>query len=105
MFFKSKYGDLLSEYELREHEKKMQTKGPLSLLATAISEKRQIVVNLRSNRKLIADVIAYDKHLNLVLDNAVEVHQTTGRNKKSKDRRIGKMFLRGDNVIVVVLLE
>ena len=102
--FKQKYSNLLTEYENREYEKKQHKHGPLSLLYQAVEEKKKVLVALRNNRKIVADVVAYDKHFNLVLENALEIYRTTGKNKVQKERELGKMFLRGDNVILVVLL-
>lgn len=102
--FKQKYNDLLSNYEIREYEKKQHYEGPLSLLNEAVKQKREVFINLRSNRKIVAGVVAYDKHMNMVLERAVEIYKETGNKTQPRERKLGKMFLRGDNVVVVVLL-
>eukprot|EP00866_Antonospora_locustae_P001988 jgi/Antlo1/1988/2208 len=102
--FKHKYNDLLSNYEIREYERKHHCEGPLSLLNEAVKQKREVFINLRSNRKIVAGVVAYDKHMNMVLERAVEIYKEAGSRNQSKERKLGKMFLRGDNVVVVVLM-
>ena len=84
--------------------------GPLSLLLRAVKENTQVLINCRNNHKLLARVKAFDRHCNMVLENVREMWTEvpkTGRGKKkaqpvNKDRKISKMFLRGDSVILVV---
>ena len=85
--------------------------GPLSLLSTAVSTSSPILINLRNNRKLLARVKAFDRHMNMVLEGVTEMWTERGggggKGKKksrgvNKDRLIAKMFLRGDSVILVV---
>lgn len=70
----------------------------------------QILISIRNNRKLLARCKAFDRHFNMVLENVKEMWTDTpkladGSKGKpvNKDRFISKMFLRGDNVILVVL--
>ena len=85
--------------------------GPLSLLSTAVSTSSPVLINLRNNRKLLARVKAFDRHMNMLLEGVTEMwterSSNTGKGKKksrgvNKDRLIAKMFLRGDSVILVV---
>ena len=70
----------------------------------------QVLINLRNNRKLLARVKAYDRHLNMVLEHVKEMWvegPKKGKGKKkgkavNKDRYISKMFLRGDSIIVIL---
>uniref|UniRef100_A0A7S0ZFB3 Small nuclear ribonucleoprotein Sm D2 n=1 Tax=Timspurckia oligopyrenoides TaxID=708627 RepID=A0A7S0ZFB3_9RHOD len=84
-------------------------KGPLSVLVECVKHELQVLINLRSNRKLLAKVKAFDRHFNMVLEDVKEMWIETpkssqGRKAKPihKDRYISKMFLRGDSVILVL---
>lgn len=105
----------MSQVELRELEAQEWANGPMSQLTKAVKEKTQILVSSRNNRKLLANVKAFDRHFNLVLENVREVWtersvKRGGALKKkkknktpiNKDRFISKMFLRGDSVILIV---
>ena len=84
--------------------------GPLSLLLDAVKKNSQVLINCRNGHKLLARVKAFDRHMNMVLENVKEVWTElpkTGKGKKksrpvNKDRFISKMFLRGDSVIIVL---
>ena len=100
----------LTEYEIGVLETHDFTAGPLSLLQTAVRTHVQVLISCRNNRKLLARVKAFDRHCNMVLENAKEMWSETPRLSNgqkgqavNKDRFISKMFLRGDSVILVVL--
>jgi len=82
--------------------------GPLSVLVSAIKTNSQVLVNCRNNRKLLGRIKAFDRHLNLLLENVKEVWTEQNGQKKSrmhannKDRFISKLFLRGDSIILVL---
>lgn len=63
-----------------------------------------MLISLRNNHKLIAKVKAFDRHCNLILVNVKEMWEENGENKKKvlRERFIGKLFVRGDSVIVIV---
>jgi len=99
----------LSEAELAELEVFEFHNGPLSVLNTAVSNHDQVLISLRNNRKLLARIKAFDRHSNMVLINVKEMWTETpmsasGKKGKpiNKDRFISKMFLRGDNVVLVL---
>ena len=57
----------------------------------------------------MARVKAFDRHLNMVLENACEIWTEMPKKNKGKrakpvnrERYISKMFLRGDSVILVI---
>merc|ERR1712032_531668 len=91
-----------SENELRS--------GPFSVLYNAVKRNIQILVNLRNNHKILGRIKAYDRHMNLLLEDVKEMWTDNlkgGKKSKkgmavNKDRYISKMFLRGDSVILVV---
>uniref|UniRef100_A0A7R9WNI9 Small nuclear ribonucleoprotein Sm D2 n=1 Tax=Craspedostauros australis TaxID=1486917 RepID=A0A7R9WNI9_9STRA len=84
--------------------------GPFTVLYNAVRGNTQILVNVRNNHKLLGRVKAYDRHMNLLLEDVKEMWTETskgGKGKKrgksiNKDRYISKMFLRGDSVILIV---
>eukprot|EP01070_Trichotokara_eunicae_P002611 Trichotokara_eunicae@DN2764_c0_g1_i2.p1 len=89
-------------------EKDNPLKGPFSLLSECVKDNSQVLVNCRNNRKLLARVKAFDRHLNLLLTDVkemwTEVPKGGGKRKKpqNKHRAISKLFLRGDSVIIIL---
>ena len=86
------------EYEISVLEEHEFTSGPLSILQTAVRGHRQVLISCRNNRKLLARVKAFDRHFNMVLENAKEMWTETPRTaagKKgkpvAKDRFVSKM--------------
>ena len=82
--------------------------GPLSVLVSAIKTNSQVLINCRNNRKLLGRVKAFDRHLNLLVENVKEVWTERNEIKESrmatinKARFISKLFLRGDSSILVL---
>ncbi len=66
---------------------------PLDLLNG--SKGKEVLVRLKGDRELVGTLLAFDIHINLVLDNAKEMEN--GSQKKS----IGLAFLRGDTIIYI----
>ena len=66
---------------------------PLDLLNN--SKGKEILVQLKNDRQLVGTLLAFDIHINIVLDNAREVVE--GENKRS----MGLTFLRGDTIIFI----
>lgn len=83
--------------------------GPLCLLKDAVKKKNHILIYCRNNRKLYGQLRAFDRHMNMVLENIIEIWTEVAKNKKGSkansrnmERHISKLFLRGDSVILVV---
>src|SRR5690349_20042004 len=79
--------------------------GPLSLLKEAVMKDSQILIYCRNNREMLCRVRAFDRHMNMVLENVVEIWTEMskgGKKHNNKERFLNKMFLRGDSVIVVL---
>ena len=83
--------------------------GPLSLLKDAVKKNSQILVYCRNNSKILARIRAFDRHMNMVLENVCEIWTEVSKGNKgkkthpkNKERFISKMFLRGDSVILVL---
>lgn len=81
--------------------------GPFSTLLESVRSRDQIVVSLRNNRKILGRVKAFDRHLNMVLEDVCEtwVEKPKGAPKAShipRERFFTKLFLRGDSVVYVL---
>mmetsp|Transcript_12947 Transcript_12947/g.27952 ORF Transcript_12947/g.27952 Transcript_12947/m.27952 type:complete len:111 (-) Transcript_12947:267-599(-) len=84
--------------------------GPFSVLYKAVQGNTQVLVNVRNNHKILGRVKAYDRHMNLLLEDVKEMwteYSKGGKGRRrgtstNKDRYVSKMFLRGDSVILVV---
>jgi small nuclear ribonucleoprotein len=66
---------------------------PLDLLNA--SKGKEILVQLKSDRQLTGTLLAFDIHVNVVLDNAKEIEDNEVK------RSIGLTFLRGDTIIYI----
>lgn len=89
---------MCSEYEVAQVEEHELTTGPLSILQTAVRSRTQVLISCRNNRKILARVKAFDRHCNMVLENAKEMWTETPRlangapgRKVNKDRFISKL--------------
>lgn len=57
--------------------------GPLSILQQSVVNHTQILINCRNNKKLLGRVKAFDRHLNMVLENVREIwKESPGKSKK-----------------------
>ncbi|ODV94671.1 hypothetical protein PACTADRAFT_59086 [Pachysolen tannophilus NRRL Y-2460] len=94
----------LTDLELIKLEEYEFNNGPMSILTNAIKQQSTILISLRNNHKLICKVKSFDRHCNMILENVKEIWEEIGENKKKilKERFISKLFLRGDNVIVIL---
>jgi len=66
---------------------------PLDLLNT--SKGKEVLVRLKGDKEIVGTLLAFDIHINLVLDNVKEME--VGVQKKS----LGLTFLRGDTIIYI----
>lgn len=66
---------------------------PLDLLNA--SRGKEVLVQLKGDKQYAGTLMAFDIHINVVLDNAKELHE--GQVKKN----IGITFLRGDTIIYI----
>ena len=64
------------------------------------------MVSCRHNKKLVGRVRGFDRHFNMVLENVKELWTESTKGKKgvatNKTRHISKLFVRGDNVILIL---
>jgi len=66
---------------------------PLDLLNT--SKGKEVLVRLKDDKEFVGTLLAFDIHINLVMDNVKEMEN--GSQKKS----LGLTFLRGDTIIYI----
>ena len=66
---------------------------PLDLLNQ--SKGKEILVQLKSDKQLVGTLLAFDIHINIVLDNAKEMQSNEVK------RSIGLTFLRGDTIVFI----
>ena len=66
---------------------------PLDLLNN--SKGKDILVQLKGEKQFVGTLVAFDIHINVVLDNAKEMQN--GEMKRS----IGLTFLRGDTIVFI----
>ncbi|EAN88704.1 putative small nuclear ribonucleoprotein SmD2 [Trypanosoma cruzi] len=85
----------------KEFLKTTVSEGPFSVLDSAMRNGTRVFIQSRFNKSLVATVVAFDKHFNLVLRDVVELAMV---NKQQKERSIRNMFLRGGSVVFIVKL-
>ena len=66
---------------------------PLDVLNNA--KGKEVLVQLKNNRQMVGTLLAFDIHINTVLDNAKEIVEGDER------RNMGLTFLRGDTIIFI----
>jgi len=68
---------------------------PLDVLEKSLNQK--LLLLLKDSRNIEGKLLGYDEFMNLVLD---DVEETKGETK----RRLGKIILRGSNVVSISLI-
>ena len=71
----------------------METDRPLDVLNQ--SRGKKVLVELKNGKQYSGNLKAFDIHINTVLDNAEEMIDNEVK------RKIGKVFLRGDTIILI----
>ncbi len=66
---------------------------PLDLLNQ--SKGKEVLIQLKSDKQFVGTLMAFDIHINIVLDNAKEMQNGEVR------KNIGLTFLRGDTIIFI----
>ncbi|EAX91516.1 Sm protein [Trichomonas vaginalis G3] len=79
--------------------------GPMAPIVKAVYDKEPLLIALRSNRKLYGYIKAVDRHWNMILEHVIEITPTPAKPGQPAaapiQRRINRLFLRGDNVICI----
>ena len=60
------------------------------------NKNKSILLRLRNNKTVKGDLLDFDVHMNLTLDNAEDISD-------DKTQRLGKILLRGDNILAISL--
>jgi len=71
----------------------MESDRPLDALNA--SRNKKVLVELKNGKQIIGTLKAFDIHINTVLDDAEELEENQVK------RKIGKVFLRGDTIILI----
>jgi small nuclear ribonucleoprotein len=58
------------------------------------NKNKSILLRLRNNKTLKGDLLDFDVHMNLTLDNAEDISE-------DKAQMLGKILLRGDNILAI----
>ena len=66
---------------------------PLDVLNNA--KGKEVLIQLKNNRQMVGTLLAFDIHINIVLDNAKEISDNETK------RSMGLTFLRGDTIIFI----
>jgi len=66
---------------------------PLDMLN--ISKGKEVLLQLKNDKQIVGTLVAFDIHVNIVLDNAKELQ---GNDVK---RSVGLTFVRGDTIIFI----
>jgi len=66
---------------------------PLDVLNNA--KGKEVLVQLKNNRQMVGTLLAFDIHINIVIDNAKEIIENESK------RNVGLTFLRGDTIIFI----
>ncbi len=60
------------------------------------SKNKSVLLRLRNNKTIKGNLLNFDVHMNLTLDDAEDVTD-------EKPQKLGKILLRGDNVLIISL--
>lgn len=71
----------------------MEVARPLDMLNA--SKDKRVMIELKNGRKFMGKLVSFDIHINCVLDDAEEIE-----NGETK-RKLGKLFLRGDTIVLI----
>lgn len=97
----------------REEEENFKT-GPFSLLTAAANSSTSLVLIMcRNDHKMLGRLRAFDRHFNMVLENVYEMwtdqlskaDKAAGKVAEAKQKHIKRVFLRGDNVVLVTKVD
>ena len=60
------------------------------------SKDKSVLLRLRNNKTVKGNLVDFDVHMNLTLENAEDISE-------DKSRKLGKILLRGDNILAISL--
>ena len=62
------------------------------------NKNKSVLLRLRNNKSIKGNLLDFDVHMNLTLDNAEEIFE-------GKSQKLGRVLLRGDNILAVSLSD
>jgi len=71
----------------------MEVPRPLDMLNKARG--KGVIVELKNKTEIVGNLVSFDIHVNLVLDDAEE------RENGETKRKLGNVFIRGDTIILI----
>ena len=71
----------------------VEVQRPLDTLNAA--KGKRVIVETKNGKQYIGKLLAFDIHINVVLDDTEEIEDNEVK------RKIGKVFLRGDTIILI----
>ena len=82
------------------NKKKKAMIQPIDQIFHFLQNKQRVEIHLfeDKNIKIEGEIIGFDEYMNLVLDNCIE----TDKNNK---RNIGRIMLKGDNIVMIKEIE
>ncbi len=87
----------------------MRTKMSEEGIATQLLQEsigKNVLVKLKGRRSVKGKIKGFDKQMNIVITDAIEIIEYTSDNNSEKDQesQIGDALIRGDNVITIAVL-
>ena len=76
------------------------TTGPAEIILRAVIDGTPILVRITDKIVLFGNPVAYDTHFNIILKNTTEIK--LGKNNAMKKRELGKTFLKGTAVQIII---
>merc|ERR1712025_257393 len=75
---------------------------PINLIFRFLQNRTRVQVWLYENvnTRIEGEIVGFDEYMNLVLDNAAEVHLKRGTIKK-----VGRIMLKGDNITLIQSMD
>ena len=70
-----------------------EQRRPFDLINDSLN--KSVVIEMKAGRTMRGIMLAYDIHMNLILDNAEEIVDNEVK------RKLGKTFIRGDQVVYI----
>ena len=79
--------------------------GPLSLLRECQINGNKVIIDIKGigNKKIIANIVAFDHRFNMILKDVVEEwYERRGRVTVYRKRNIARIFLPGNSVKIII---
>ncbi|KAF2732979.1 LSM domain-containing protein [Polyplosphaeria fusca] len=76
---------------------------PINYIFKLLQQRATVLIWLYENLNIRIEgkLRGFDEFMNLVIDDAVEVHQATKDKKEETRRNVGQILLKGDNISLI----